>query len=267
MPLPRLTFVPDVQERKALTRAQRHYIDEKDLKFKTNAAILIATLAGVAVTAFHGGNITVSISAFGAALGVGGVLGFLFGVPVPGSSHPNETIDHPTVNMGQGSVVNVQAGPVTVPDTAAEPTPIPPADMSAGAQGLNPPGDAANLTNPDGSDPRPPQPTTAAAVPVSPPPTPAFTPPATNHSNLEQVADWVTKLLLGGGLTQMSKIPPKVWQWSHAVAVGILGSNTNDAAVIAAQAFAAGLMVYGFVLGFFAGFLITKIQLGKAISS
>lgn len=84
-------------------------------------------------------------------------------------------------------------------------------------------------------------------------------------SNLEQVADWVTKLLLGGGLTQIQHIPPKVWQWSRNVAIGIDGGSAQ--LVAADQAFAAGLLVYGFVLGFFGGFLITKLQLGKAIQS
>ncbi len=279
MPFPRLTFMPEAEERKTLSRAQRHFIDERDLKFKTNAAIFIAVLAGAAVAAFHGGNITVSLAAFGAALGLGGVLGFLFGVPVPGSSHPNETIDHPTVNMGQGSVVNVQAGAVNAPDLngAAPPVNVPTnaADPVATAQGLNPPGDTANLDNRDGGSQVPPQPPNLQATPGPTPPA-HFSPPSTNASNLEQVADWVTKLLLGGGLTQMSKIPPKVWQWSHAVAVGILGDAAicgkdtgcaQETVITATQAFAAGLLVYGFILGFFAGFLITKIQLGKAISS
>ncbi|HEY0795463.1 MAG TPA: hypothetical protein VGD64_06755, partial [Acidisarcina sp.] len=85
-------------------------------------------------------------------------------------------------------------------------------------------------------------------------------------SNLEQVADWVTKLLLGGGLTQMQRIPPKIWQWAHNVAIGILKERNPDPMLVAAtQAFAAGLMVYGFILGFFAGFLITKLQLGKEV--
>ncbi|HVG27774.1 MAG TPA: hypothetical protein VM865_09225 [Acidobacteriaceae bacterium] len=85
-------------------------------------------------------------------------------------------------------------------------------------------------------------------------------------SNLEQVADWVTKLLLGGGLTQMGRIPPKIWQWSHAVAMGTLGAAADERRIVAEQAFACGLMVYGFILGFFAGFLITKLQLGRAIA-
>jgi hypothetical protein len=73
----------------------------------------------------------------------------------------------------------------------------------------------------------------------------------------------------------MQHIPPKIWQWSRVVAIGILGKQWDPSGkpcggceqlILAEQAFACGLMVYGFVLGFFAGFLITKLQLGKAIA-
>jgi hypothetical protein len=86
----------------------------------------------------------------------------------------------------------------------------------------------------------------------------------TRSSNLEQVADWVTKLLLGGGLTQMQRIPPKIWKWAGLVAIGIVGKSAAPD-LEANQAFAAGLLVYGFVLGFFGGFLTTKLQLGQAV--
>jgi len=72
-------------------------------------------------------------------------------------------------------------------------------------------------------------------------------------------------LLLGGGLTQIQQIPPKVWQWARAVAVGI-DPDAKEALIQSHQAFAAGLMTFGFVLGFFGGFLITKLQLGRALS-
>ncbi len=65
----------------------------------------------------------------------------------------------------------------------------------------------------------------------------------------------------------MQRIPPKIWQWSHAVAMGVLGNTpATPPQIVAEQAFACGLMVYAFVLGFFGGFLITKLQLGRAIS-
>ena len=52
------------------------------------------------------------------------------------------------------------------------------------------------------------------------------------------------------------------------IALGIIGDDPkiNDRLILAQQAFAAGLLVYGFILGFFSGYLITKLQLGKAIA-
>ena len=260
MPWPRLTFVPEAEERKKLTKVQLRYVDDKDLKFWTNFALLIAVLAGLIVAACHQGVITASITAFAGALGLGGVLGFLFGVPVPRSS-------------GAAGTAPAPAAPPATPATPS--APVTPPKPEVVAQALQPPIGIVPLDNG-------PNPVNVDAPKTETPP--AETPKDTSSSqpkarstgtsslpsNLEQVADWVTKLLLGGGLTQISKIAPKVWQWSYAVAIGISGDDGKPAApalVAANQSFAAGLMVYGFVLGFFAGFLITKIQLGKAISS
>ncbi len=208
----------------------------------TMAGLALAVVIGLIVCALHGGTVTVSVAALGASLGLGGVLGFLFGIPTPGSSKPSVNINQVNtagvVEGGQGGDANSgQAG-------AQNPNPDPQAQNRAAAAGDGKPELA------------PPQPSTSAAAPSG------------HVSNLEQVADWVTKLLLGGGLTQMQRIPPKIWQWSHVVAVGILRSSggSTEQLIVAEQAFACGLMVYGFILGFFAGFLITKLQLGKAIA-
>jgi hypothetical protein len=75
----------------------------------------------------------------------------------------------------------------------------------------------------------------------------------------------VTKLLLGGGLTQLQQIPKMVWELAYSVAVGI-NPAAKGQTLWAEQAFAAGLLVYFFIAGFFSGYLITKLQLGRRIS-
>ena len=212
--------------------------DDIALRRWTMAGLGFAVVIGLLVCWSHGGVVTVSIAALGAALGLGGVLGFLFGIPTPGSAKPSVNINQ--VNAA-GVVEGGQGG----------------GGANAG-QRPNPDPQALNPAVGDGQGP-------AAKPPVTLPPT---VPTEGHVSNLEQVADWVTKLLLGGGLTQMQRIPPTIWKWSHVIAVGILGkpSGVNEQLIVAEQAFACGLMVYGFILGFFAGFLITKLQLGKAIS-
>jgi hypothetical protein len=233
-----------LESRRLMSPQERLVEGEKILRFYTNLALLIAIAVGVSVIIGHRGTITAGLTAFGAALGLGGVLGFLFGVPGP--SRPPVNINANTIAVGSGE------GSTTVSGTVeAGETPVPPPGQTGSSSNANPA--------------PPPEP------PVKPPPvTGAVELPTQSQvpSNLEQVADWVTKLLLGGGLTQMQRIPPKVWQWSRMVALGILRDDptASEQLIVAQQAFAAGLLVYGFVLGFFAGFLITKLQLGKSIS-
>jgi hypothetical protein len=229
--------------------------DER-LRLWTNTSLVIAVALGLAVAIIHGGEVTASIAAFGSALGLGGVLGFLFGIPGASQSHVSiGRVDTVAVGGGQGS--KVFGG--TVNESPDTPSPTDNAQAPSASAAASPPADAIRLqqANPATPDPNPPG-NAPEATPI---------PSTTPTSNLEQVADWVTKLLLGGGLTQMQRIPPKIWQWSRIVAIGILGDGkATEQAIQAQQAFAAGCLVYGFILGFFAGFLITKLQLGKAVS-
>jgi hypothetical protein len=257
MLFPRITFAPKSGDGKDPTREDRRDNEQTILTFWTNFSLVVAVVLGVAVAWAHGSVITASITAFAGAVGLGGVLGFLFGVPSPKTAANKEIADNATVSTGDRSTVNV--GTVSTPPAPSL------QNAGTGTQSLQPQGGAVTLTagaNPQGH----PADASASSTHLAGP-RPRGTVTSAAPSNLEQVADWVTKLLLGGGLTQISKIPPKVWEWSRAVAVGILGDDANPAHVPATQAFAAGLLVYGFVLGFFGGFLITKLQLGKAISS
>ena len=117
-----------------------------------------------------------------------------------------------------------------------------------------------------------------AGAQVPPKPTPTPGPPVAgeaadeplqpaSESNLVQVSDWMTKLLLGGGLTQLQQIPKKIWELAGWVAIGIDPKNPDptSAAYQANQVFASGLLVYFFVLGFFGGYFITQLQFGKKI--
>ena len=178
---------------------------KRRLKFWTNACLVFAGLAGLAMAWFHPGDITAMVAWSAAALASGSVLGFLFGIPA--RSDPR------------------RSGTPTPP----APTPTP-----------SPTGQAE-----------------PAAEPVQ----------SASESNLVQVSDWMTKLLLGGGLTQLQQIPKKIWELAGWVAIGIdpKNSDAKSAAYQANQVFASGLLVYFFVLGFFGGYFITQLQFGKKI--
>ncbi len=199
---------------------------ERLRRFRTNAALLVAVAIGMVVAYIHQGVITATLAVFGAALALGSLLGFLFGIP--GFSGRRVSINRPgAVAFNTGGAAVAENKPVIEHDFVS----------------------ASN----------------AAAPPTEPEPPDSGPDQHTDPSNLEQVSDWVTKLLLGGGLTQIQQIPPKIWEWSGAAAVGI-NPAASGAALQAEQAFAAAMMLYAFVLGFFGGYLITKLQLGRDLS-
>jgi tetratricopeptide (TPR) repeat protein len=78
------------------------------------------------------------------------------------------------------------------------------------------------------------------------------------NTNLEQVSDWITKILVGLGLVQLQQFPTKLVAYSKLLARGI-GSGDEGAV------FAGGIIVYFSVLGFLGGYLITRLFLSRVI--
>ncbi|MQS12935.1 hypothetical protein F7Q99_11680 [Streptomyces kaniharaensis] len=79
------------------------------------------------------------------------------------------------------------------------------------------------------------------------------------NTNLEQVSDWLTKVLLGVGLTQLGSLGERLHELGTALAP-VLGGE--DAAV----PFSAALVLYFLVLGFLAGWLVTRLALPQALT-
>jgi hypothetical protein len=252
-----------IKTRRTLSINERILAHQYRLSFLTNLGLGIALVLGFAVIGAHGGVHTTAIAAYGASLGAGGVLGFLFGVPSTGKGPVNIT------SAGNVAVGTGNNSPTISADAVDQPSASPAESTVAPAPNTPPLSLSSNPTSPSASKTGSPSQTSQAPDQSPDQDTqPSLAAAHSSTSNLEQVADWVTKLLLGGGLTQMQRIPPKVWQWAHIVALGIIGNDPgiNDRLIQAQQAFAAGLLVYGFILGFFSGYLITKLQLGKAIA-
>ncbi|GAA1125980.1 MULTISPECIES: hypothetical protein [Kitasatospora] len=80
------------------------------------------------------------------------------------------------------------------------------------------------------------------------------------NTNLEQVSDWLTKILLGAGLTQIGTLPRRLRELGEALAPAVGGGP-------GAAGFAAALSVYFTVLGFLAGWLLTRLLLARALSA
>lgn len=78
------------------------------------------------------------------------------------------------------------------------------------------------------------------------------------NTNLEQISDWLTKILVGVGLTQITKIRDGIESLTAFAAQG-LGPQSHS------QVFALALLSYSAVLGFLFGYLWTRLFLAGAL--
>jgi len=75
-----------------------------------------------------------------------------------------------------------------------------------------------------------------------------------SNTNLEQISDWLTKILVGVGLTQLTAIPGKLQSISAYFAEGMGGQRSDEVFVL-------GLLIFSFVIGFLFGYLWTRLFL------
>ncbi|MQS16887.1 hypothetical protein F7Q99_33045 [Streptomyces kaniharaensis] len=88
---------------------------------------------------------------------------------------------------------------------------------------------------------------------------PAARPTYTANTNLEQVSDWLTKLLIGAGLTQLGAVGDAARSMLDALAPSLGGRPDS-------RTFAAALVLDFLVLGFLTGWLLTRLLLASALS-
>jgi hypothetical protein len=74
-------------------------------------------------------------------------------------------------------------------------------------------------------------------------------------TNLEQVSDWLTKVILGAGLSQLSKLPGALNLIGNRFSEGLDGNALLPILIV----------MYSLVFGFFAGYLLTQLFLAQAL--
>jgi len=79
------------------------------------------------------------------------------------------------------------------------------------------------------------------------------------NTNLEQISDWLTKILVGVGLTQISRIPEALGKAANAVQAG-LGNSPQS------HLFSLSILVYFPICGFLIGYLWTRLFLPGALT-
>jgi MFS family permease len=82
------------------------------------------------------------------------------------------------------------------------------------------------------------------------------------NTNLEQISDWLTKIIVGLGLVQLRTVPEKLHQAATFMAQSFTIGTTPP--TNAAISFAGAFIVFFSVLGFLAGYLSTRLFLAAA---
>lgn len=79
------------------------------------------------------------------------------------------------------------------------------------------------------------------------------------NTNLEEVSDWLSKMLVGVGLTQLLLAPSALWRASGKLADGLALSGGGQTAI-------SMIIVYFSIVGFLTGYLMTRLYLSNALA-
>jgi hypothetical protein len=93
-------------------------------------------------------------------------------------------------------------------------------------------------------------------------PVTASSPRLTVNANLEEISDWLTKIIVGIGLMELNNIPGNLDRLARYVAAGLVPTPASPPPVT----FALAIIVYFSVLGFLSGYLLTRLFLSGAFS-
>lgn len=82
------------------------------------------------------------------------------------------------------------------------------------------------------------------------------------NTNLEQISDWITKILVGIGLVELREMPRRLVELSRFAAESICEPNCPDAAA----SFAMAVLAYFAVVGFLFSYMLTRMYLQGAFA-
>jgi hypothetical protein len=81
------------------------------------------------------------------------------------------------------------------------------------------------------------------------------------NTNLEQISDWLTKIIVGLGLVELKALPSHIKAAARWVAEGLTATGPPTEAAVS---FAGSLILYFSILGFLGGYLLTLLFLAGA---
>ena len=182
----------------------------------------------------------------GALFVLGALAGFIFCVP--------------KIVSAAAAAVPPATPPPTLPPT---PPPVPP-DLGAPAGPGAPPADAA----PPAPPALPPAIPSTPPTPLTPPTpgTPGYKKIVQENTNLTQVSDWLTKVIIGAGLVQLKEIPPFIMKVATRMGRGISCHPDKITSADPAIILCAGIMIYFLSWGFASGYLIMRLIIAELLA-
>lgn len=85
------------------------------------------------------------------------------------------------------------------------------------------------------------------------------------NSNLVEISDWLTKIIVGVGLVQLNKIPAKIQELTIYIGNGLRDCDQLQCKQ-SSEAFALGIIIFFFSSGFLIGYLWSRLYLQKAFA-
>jgi hypothetical protein len=76
------------------------------------------------------------------------------------------------------------------------------------------------------------------------------------NTNMEEISDWLTKLLVGAGLVELKSVPGALGTAAKYVAASFPPTSRSPAAM---ESIAASIILYFAVEGFIGGYLVTRV--------
>jgi len=88
--------------------------------------------------------------------------------------------------------------------------------------------------------------------------------PVTPNSNLVEISDWLTKIIVGVGLVELKSIPEKLGELSYYVGRSLqpaqCGGTPCPDLILSGQSIGLAIMIFYFALGFLWGFIWTRLN-------
>jgi hypothetical protein len=84
------------------------------------------------------------------------------------------------------------------------------------------------------------------------------------NTNLTEISDWLTKIIVGLGLVNLTKMPPYLSKVANILAGGLSQPGASPSTI--AFAFAYGTIISYSILGFLFGYITTRLYLASAFS-